>query len=226
MSKTTFSALHLASDSSQHAKQHSSYPFHHIRSLGVKFLKQNSEQPTSASQITAHGGSFRGKQITKSHPHSSSLAFRNERVHEIQRSVEATTSETHDNVNTAEEMASLETEEMDHSIADNNFEKLYAGTRREAILKPLLTLSFCSMHSIARAEDNQLSSVKKPEQKEPSKKSGNVENKPSSRIYDATVIGEPLAVGKEKGRVWSKLLGARIVYLGEAEHVPDPDDKV
>ena len=46
-----------------------------------------------------------------------------------------------------------------------------------------------------------------------------------SRIYDATVIGEPMAVGKDKLKVWEKLTNARIVYLGEAEHVPVRDDK-
>jgi hypothetical protein len=48
-----------------------------------------------------------------------------------------------------------------------------------------------------------------------------------SRVYDATVIGEPEAVGKDaRGRVWEKLTAARVVYLGEAELVPDPDDRV
>ncbi|MCO5564368.1 hypothetical protein L7F22_018028 [Adiantum nelumboides] len=47
----------------------------------------------------------------------------------------------------------------------------------------------------------------------------------SSRIYDASVLGEPFAVGKDKGRVWQKILAARVVYLGESERVPDPDDK-
>lgn len=46
-----------------------------------------------------------------------------------------------------------------------------------------------------------------------------------SRIYDAAVIGEPMAVGKDKRKVWEKLLNARVVYLGEAEHVPVRDDK-
>ncbi|KAJ0102816.1 hypothetical protein Patl1_06700 [Pistacia atlantica] len=46
-----------------------------------------------------------------------------------------------------------------------------------------------------------------------------------SRIYDATSIGEPLAVGKDKNRVWEKLMNARIVYLGEAEQVPVKDDR-
>uniref|UniRef100_A0A0E0DSU9 PX domain-containing protein n=1 Tax=Oryza meridionalis TaxID=40149 RepID=A0A0E0DSU9_9ORYZ len=48
-----------------------------------------------------------------------------------------------------------------------------------------------------------------------------------SRVYDATVIGEPEAVGRDaRGRVWEKLTAARVVYLGEAELVPDPDDRV
>ena len=47
----------------------------------------------------------------------------------------------------------------------------------------------------------------------------------NSRIYDATVIGEPMAVGKDKRKVWEKLMDARIVYLGEAEQVPILDDK-
>jgi uncharacterized iron-regulated protein len=48
-----------------------------------------------------------------------------------------------------------------------------------------------------------------------------------SRVYDATVIGEPQAVGKEaRPRVWDKLAAAKVVYLGEAELVPDPDDRV
>ncbi|CAA0836636.1 Protein of unknown function (DUF399 and DUF3411 [Striga hermonthica] len=48
----------------------------------------------------------------------------------------------------------------------------------------------------------------------------------SSRIYDATAIGEPLALGKEnRKKVWEKMMCARVVYLGEAEQVPVRDDK-
>ncbi|XP_010534634.1 PREDICTED: protein RETICULATA-RELATED 6, chloroplastic [Tarenaya hassleriana] len=47
----------------------------------------------------------------------------------------------------------------------------------------------------------------------------------TSRIYDATAIGEPMALGKDKRKVWEKLMNARIVYLGEAEQVPTKDDK-
>jgi hypothetical protein len=47
-----------------------------------------------------------------------------------------------------------------------------------------------------------------------------------SRVYDATVIGEPQAVGKDaRRRVWEKLMAARVVYLGEAELVPYRDDR-
>lgn len=47
----------------------------------------------------------------------------------------------------------------------------------------------------------------------------------NSRIYDATVIGEPMAVGKDKTKVWEKMMDARVVYLGEAEQVPVADDR-
>lgn len=47
----------------------------------------------------------------------------------------------------------------------------------------------------------------------------------NSRIYDATVIGEPMALGKDKKKVWEKMMDARIVYLGEAEQVPVSDDR-
>jgi hypothetical protein len=48
-----------------------------------------------------------------------------------------------------------------------------------------------------------------------------------SRVYDASVLGEPEAVtGKEaRRRVWEKLAAARVVYLGEAEVAPDSNDR-
>ncbi|KAJ0975535.1 hypothetical protein J5N97_017500 [Dioscorea zingiberensis] len=63
-------------------------------------------------------------------------------------------------------------------------------------------------------------------QEEKTEKGEEVDAAIVSRVYDATVIGEPLAVGKDKSRVWGKLMRARIVYLGEAELVPDRDDRV
>lgn len=53
----------------------------------------------------------------------------------------------------------------------------------------------------------------------------NKEETITSRIYDATAIGEPMAMGKDKKKVWEKLMNARVVYLGEAEQVPTKDDK-
>ncbi|XP_051138078.1 protein RETICULATA-RELATED 5, chloroplastic [Andrographis paniculata] len=48
----------------------------------------------------------------------------------------------------------------------------------------------------------------------------------NSRIYDATAIGEPMALGKEnRKKVWEKMMDARVVYLGEAELVPVQDDR-
>ncbi|EFJ19988.1 hypothetical protein SELMODRAFT_177305 [Selaginella moellendorffii] len=47
-----------------------------------------------------------------------------------------------------------------------------------------------------------------------------------SRVYDSLVLGEPVAIASNRDRVWQKLLASRVVYLGEAERVPDPDDKV
>ncbi|CAL4894050.1 unnamed protein product [Urochloa decumbens] len=52
------------------------------------------------------------------------------------------------------------------------------------------------------------------------------EESPMSRVYDATVLGLPEALaGDARGRVWEKLATARVVYLGEAELEPDPDDR-
>lgn len=60
-----------------------------------------------------------------------------------------------------------------------------------------------------------------------SEESGPVDEKwKLSRVYDASVLGEPSAVSGDRSKVWEKLLQARVVYLGEAERVPDPDDRV
>ncbi|CAI7793405.1 unnamed protein product [Closterium sp. NIES-54] len=48
---------------------------------------------------------------------------------------------------------------------------------------------------------------------------------PESRVYDATAVGEPALLGDKDG-VWQRLVAARVVYLGEAEMVRDPTDKV
>lgn len=104
-------------------------------------------------------------------------------------------------------------------------------TRRNVLLMPLLTIGVCALRSaIARADDKPppestpqppVTTVEAPTP-DPVVKAEEVIN---SRIYDATVIGEPLALGKDKKKVWEKLMNARVVYLGEAEQVPTQDDK-
>ncbi|XP_055832884.1 protein RETICULATA-RELATED 5, chloroplastic [Solanum dulcamara] len=105
-----------------------------------------------------------------------------------------------------------------------------SATRRNVLLMPLLTIGVCALRStVARADD-------KPPENTPQPQVTTVEAPPpdpvvkaeeviSSRIYDATVIGEPLALGKDKKKIWEKLMNARVVYLGEAEQVPTQDDK-
>ncbi|CAN4087235.1 unnamed protein product [Withania somnifera] len=93
----------------------------------------------------------------------------------------------------------------------------HQATRRNVLLMPLLTIGAYALRSaIARADEQP------PVTPEPVVKTEEVIN---SRIYDATVIGEPLAMGKDKKKVWEKLMNARVVYLGEAEQVPTQDDK-
>ncbi|GBG63408.1 hypothetical protein CBR_g38031 [Chara braunii] len=46
-----------------------------------------------------------------------------------------------------------------------------------------------------------------------------------SRVYDASALGEPGAIG-DKARVWKTLTSARVIYLGESERSPDPDDRL
>ncbi|OAY62565.1 Protein RETICULATA-RELATED 5, chloroplastic [Ananas comosus] len=110
-----------------------------------------------------------------------------------------------------------------------------SGTRREIILLPSLAIAIGSLHSaaMAAAEEKPPSapsptpapspSAEKDNEKEKEKREE--EGEIQSRVYDAAVIGEPEAVGKDKRRVWEKLMSARVVYLGEAELVPDRDDR-
>ncbi|KAJ6812561.1 protein RETICULATA-RELATED 6, chloroplastic [Iris pallida] len=100
-----------------------------------------------------------------------------------------------------------------------------AARRRELLLLPSLAIATAGMLRCvpaARAEE------KVPEPSTPAPAPPPVVEKEEeflSRVYDATAIGEPQSMGKDKRRVWEKLLGARVVYLGEAELVPDKDDR-
>lgn len=92
--------------------------------------------------------------------------------------------------------------------------------RRDVLITPLL--------AAVGAYALQFSAVAKAEETTPRPPPSAAEAKEgaiSSRIYDATAIGEPLALGKEKRKAWEKMMNARIVYLGEAEQVPTRDDK-
>ncbi|KAJ8764008.1 hypothetical protein K2173_004883 [Erythroxylum novogranatense] len=99
------------------------------------------------------------------------------------------------------------------------------ATRRLVLLTPILSLGLCVLQSAASKADD--TKPTEPSLQPPplgvSKQAE--EEVVSSRIYDATAIGEPLAVGKDKRKVFEKLMNARIVYLGEAEQVPVRDDK-
>lgn len=102
-------------------------------------------------------------------------------------------------------------------------------SRRQALLAPSLALGAWFLKStVASADDSPPPSspsmtvpVPVPRYEEKIIE----EDVITSRIYDATAIGEPMAVGKDKSKVWEKLMKARILYLGEAEQVPIRDDK-
>ncbi|KAF3779532.1 RETICULATA-RELATED 5 protein [Nymphaea thermarum] len=102
-----------------------------------------------------------------------------------------------------------------------------AGNRREFLLKPLLAIggAWLASRSVAEAATAAPAAVSNSNPATVSAAAPAKEDVIVSRVYDATVIGEPLALGKDKSRIWDKLLNARVVYLGEAEHVPVSDDK-
>ena len=109
-----------------------------------------------------------------------------------------------------------------HSVDNENSEKVSHG-RRAIILTPLVAVGVSFLRSAVVKADEKL-----PESVVVAHPVEKVEEKIeeiSSRIYDATSIGEPLAVGKDKSKVWEKVMNARVVYLGEAEQVPIRDDK-
>lgn len=98
-------------------------------------------------------------------------------------------------------------------------------TRRGVLVTPFIAVGAYVLRSVAARADEQLLEAPATVPAQVILKVEEKEEVIVSRIYDATVIGEPLAVGKDKRRVWEKLMNARIVYLGEAEQVPVRDDK-
>ncbi|KAF0927721.1 hypothetical protein E2562_035972 [Oryza meyeriana var. granulata] len=97
-----------------------------------------------------------------------------------------------------------------------------------AILRPLPSFAAADDEAPPQSPTTESSSPSPPSPEEAvAVAEEEVDESALSRVYDATVIGEPEAVGREaRGRVWEKLTAARVVYLGEAELVPDPDDRV
>ncbi|OWM87381.1 protein RETICULATA-RELATED 5, chloroplastic-like [Punica granatum] len=110
-----------------------------------------------------------------------------------------------------------------------------ATTRRSALITPLLAAAASVVQSaVSGAAEEKAPSAATPQPPAAPSPAATGPASPaaveeeevvSSRIYDATVIGEPMAVGKDKSKVWEKLMNARVVYLGEAEQVPIKDDK-
>ncbi|XP_047978305.1 protein RETICULATA-RELATED 6, chloroplastic-like isoform X2 [Salvia hispanica] len=99
--------------------------------------------------------------------------------------------------------------------------------RRDVLIAPFLAAgAYAFRYSVARADEKPAS------EGEPAAPKSELDSAPAekeemlnSRIYDATVIGEPMALGKDRKKVWEKIMDARIVYLGEAEQVPVSDDR-
>ncbi|KAF4397793.1 hypothetical protein G4B88_017274 [Cannabis sativa] len=114
-----------------------------------------------------------------------------------------------------------------------------AYSRRHVLLAPSLALGAWFLQSAMASGEDALPNSQTPQPQlqtnvtevapkievEAEKKKEEEEKVMNARIYDATAIGEPMAVGKDKKKVWDKLMNARIVYLGEAEQVPIRDDK-
>ncbi|KAG7561053.1 Protein RETICULATA-related [Arabidopsis thaliana x Arabidopsis arenosa] len=127
------------------------------------------------------------------------------------------------------------------ALSDSDLPSRTAFSRRAFLLAPPLLASAASLFlkpSVSLASEESSSAAKTlPAESaappppatatapSPPPASVNKEETITSRIYDATAIGEPMAMGKDKKKVWEKLMNARVVYLGEAEQVPTKDDK-
>ncbi|KAL0724831.1 hypothetical protein Bca4012_039430 [Brassica carinata] len=124
------------------------------------------------------------------------------------------------------------------ALSDSDPPSSIAFSRRAILLAPPLlsaAASFFLKPSLSLAsEENSSATVTPPAEPAspppavtppPPPQPVNKEETITSRIYDATAIGEPMAMGKDKKKVWEKLMNARVVYLGEAEQVPTKDDK-
>ncbi|EOA23537.1 hypothetical protein CARUB_v10016732mg [Capsella rubella] len=120
------------------------------------------------------------------------------------------------------------------ALSDSDLPTQAAFSRRAILLSPLLAsaASLILKPSVSLAsEESSSATVNSPAESAAPPATATAPSPPpaeetiTSRIYDATAIGEPMAMGKDKKKVWEKLMNARVVYLGEAEQVPTKDDK-
>lgn len=115
-------------------------------------------------------------------------------------------------------------------VSGHNRRRDSIARRRDVIVAPLIAIGASVLKSaVARADEKSPESIATVKSAAETPAVVSVEKKKeeviNSRIYDASAIGEPMALGKDKTKVWDKLMNARIVYLGEAEQVPIRDDK-
>lgn len=112
---------------------------------------------------------------------------------------------------------------QNHQIPSENGEESgeFSRKRRGIIVAPLLAAGACFLRSAVVRAELENPPPEAPVAPPPPPPPEEI----ASRVYDATVIGEPLALGKDKNKVWEKMMNGRIVYLGEAEQVPVRDDK-
>ncbi|KAL3652276.1 Protein RETICULATA-RELATED 6, chloroplastic [Castilleja foliolosa] len=106
--------------------------------------------------------------------------------------------------------------------------------RRDVLVTPVLAIgAYILRAAVAKAEEKPPAEGEIEARQSPKQAEANSADAPppakeeviNSRIYDATVIGEPMTLGKDKIKAWEKMMNARVVYLGEAEQVPIRDDK-
>ncbi|CAK8566430.1 unnamed protein product [Lathyrus sativus] len=183
-------------------------------------MKPNTQ--ASFATATPHVTYFHRSTLSRANPsqtHPLTLNQKNAKRRRINLSIAARKTEHSDGSDKVRESESS-VEQREWSRARSN--------RRGVLVAPFLAVgaSFLLSAASTRAAEEEKATpavevtVVKPEEVKKIE-----EEVITSRIYDATAIGEPLAIGKEKGKVWEKLMNARVVYLGEAEQVPVRDDK-
>lgn len=112
-----------------------------------------------------------------------------------------------------------------HQKQNQNVPESNSISRRQALLSPFVAVGASILLQSAAAATAAGDDTKSATITPRDRPTVAPEEVVTAGIYDATAIGEPLAVGKDKKSVWEKLMNAKIVYLGEAEQVPVKDDR-